>query len=180
MGKNIFDTALSIDGAKGVLKVSHQNSSSEENEIEEIIDAVNQGITLKEIHGISEEQMDGLYNLAYELYNQGRLDEAEKFFKFLCIYDFYSVDFLMGLAAVYQLKELYQKASDIYAVAFAQSDLDYRPMLYLGQCQLALGKLGRAGQCFKSVIDHTNDEALRLTAEAYLSVLRKTRSSGTV
>lgn len=32
--------------------------------------------------------MDGLYAHAYEFYNQGRLDEAETFFRFLCIYDF--------------------------------------------------------------------------------------------
>eukprot|EP01037_Dinobryon_pediforme_P046888 gene46888-60523_t len=113
--------------------MGHQYDEIDGGNIEVILDAVSQGVTLKEIHGISDGQMDGLYGLAYEFYNQGRLDEAEKFFRFLCIYDFYSVDFLMGLAAVYQLKEMYQKAADIYAVAFAQGDSDYRPMLYAGQ-----------------------------------------------
>ena len=80
--------------------MGHQYDEVEEKNLEVILDAVNQGVTLKEIHGISDEQMEGLYGLAYQFYNQGRLDEAEKFFKFLCIYDFYSVDFLMGLAAV--------------------------------------------------------------------------------
>ena len=155
--------------------MSHQYGNASEDDLEVILDAVSQGVTLKQIHGISDEQMDGLYRLAYDFYNQGRLDEAEKFFRFLCIYDFYCVDFLMGLAAVYQLKEMYQKAADIYAIAFAQGDSDYRPMLYSGQCQLAMGKSGKAGQCFKAVVRHADDEALKATAEAYLAALHKSR-----
>jgi hypothetical protein len=72
---------------------------------------------------------------------------------------------------------MYQKASDIYAVAFAQSKNDYRPMLYTGQCQLAMGKSGKAGKCFKAVLIHSNDESLREAAESYLSVLKKIRTS---
>jgi len=157
--------------------MGHQYDEVEEKNLEVILDAVNQGVTLKEIHGISDEQMEGLYGLAYQFYNQGRLDEAEKFFKFLCIYDFYSVDFLMGLAAVYQLKEMYQKAADLYAVAFAQGDADYRPMLYAGQCQLAMGKSGKASQCFKVVVECATDDALKAAAKAYLAAIKQGRTS---
>jgi type III secretion system low calcium response chaperone LcrH/SycD len=158
--------------------MSPQHEEAAEFDIQRILDAVSQGITLKEIHGISDEQMDGLYSLAYDFYNQGRLDEAEKLFRFLCIYDFYCVDFLMGLAAVYQLKKMYQKAADLYAVAFSQSDSDYRPMLYSGQCQLALGKSGKAGQCFRVVVQCAKDEVLQATAQAYLVALKKGRGQG--
>ncbi|PRC93868.1 type III secretion system translocator chaperone SicA [Solimicrobium silvestre] len=170
--------ALSVDDAKGICGMSHQDEETAEQDLEVILDAVNQGVTLKEIHGISDEQMDGLYSLAYDFYNQGRLDEAEKFFRFLCIYDFYCVDFLMGLAAVYQLKEMYQKAADIYAIAFAQGDADYRPMLYSGQCQLAMGKSGKAKQCFKVVVEQSDDDALKAKAQAYLTALQRSRTSG--
>src|SRR5450830_647818 len=166
--------ALSVDDAKGVCSMSHQyDNDTVEQDLEVILDAVNQGVTLKEIHGISDEQMDGLYSLAYDFYEQGRLDEAEKFFRFLCIYDFYCIDFLMGLAAVYQLKEMHQKAADLYAVAFAQSKSDYRPVLFAGQCQLAMGKSGKAKQCFKAVLQHASDASLKETAQAYLTALQK-------
>lgn len=157
--------------------MSHQYDEKVEGEIEIILDAVNQGVTLKEIHGISDEQMQGIYGLAYDFYSKGKLEEAEKFFRFLCIYDFYNVDFLLGLAAVYQLSEMYQKASDLYAVAFAQADSDYRPMLYAGQCQLAMGKSGKARQCFKTVIECSNDESLILKAQAYSDALKKSSAS---
>jgi type III secretion system low calcium response chaperone LcrH/SycD len=162
------------DAKKGIL-MSHRYDEATESEIEIILGAVNQGVTFKEIHGISDAQMDGLYALAYEFYHQGRLDEAEKFFRFLCIYDFYCADFLMGLAAVYQLKKMYQKAIDLYAVAFAQSDADYRPMLYSGQCQLAMGKTGKAGRCFKMVMQYADNESLKLTAQTYIAALQQGR-----
>lgn len=141
--------------------------------IEVIVEAVSKGVTLKEIHGISDVQMEGLYSLAYDFYNQGRLDEAEKFFRFLCIYDFYCVDFLMGLAAVYQLKKKYQKAADLYAIAFAQSKSDYRAILYSGQCQMAIGKAARAARCFRMVVEFAQDDALKNSARAYLAALQK-------
>lgn len=153
--------------------MSHQFEEVPQTDIDVIIDAVSRGIPLKEIHGISEEQMKALYVLAYGFYNEGRLGEAEKFFHFLCIYDFYCVDFLMGLAAVYQLKELYQKAADLYAVAFAQGESDYRPMLYSGQCHLAMGKSGKAGQCFRMVIKYAPDAKLKESAYAYMAILNQ-------
>ncbi|KAF3999339.1 type III secretion system translocator chaperone SicA [Glaciimonas immobilis] len=156
--------------------MSHQSKDFDEENLETILDAVSQGVTLKQMHGISDEQMDELYGVAYDFYHQGRLDEAEKFFRFLCIYDFYSPDFLMGLAAVYQLKGAHQKAADLYAVAFAQGKDDYRPMLYSGQCQLAMGKSGKAKQCFKAVVANASDESIKKIANAYLMALQEGRS----
>lgn len=138
---------------------------------EEVMQAVLDGTPLKELRGISAEQMDDLYAFAYEFYEQGRLDDAETFFHFLCIYDFYNAQYWMGLAAVHQLKRNYQKAVDLYTVAFAQGKNDYRPMLYVGQCQLALGKAGKAKLCFEHVIERVEDQGMREQAQAYLDAL---------
>lgn len=140
---------------------------------EEVMQAVLDGAPLKDLHGISDEQMNDLYAFAYEFYEQGRLNDAEKFFHFLCIYDFHNAQYWMGLAAVHQLKQNYQKAVDLYAVAFAQGKNDYRPMLYAGQCQLALGKAGKAKLCFEYVIERVEDRGMREQAQAYLDALSK-------
>ncbi len=155
----------------------HQHDDIENMDINCIIDAVSQGATLKELSGISDGEMEGLYSLAYDFYKQGRLDEAEKFFRFLCIYDFYNVDFILGLAAVYQMKKMYEKAIDIYALAFAQGKSDYRSMLYAGQCQLSIGRVGKAKKCFLEVVKSSNDEFLRNKAEAYLTALKLKKDS---
>ena len=151
---------------------SRKHTEQEEDRIaEQVMQAVLDGASLKDPRGVSTEQMDSLYAFAYEFYEQGRLDDAEKFFHFLCIYDFYNAQYWMGLAAVHQLKQNYQKAVDLYAVAFAQGKHDYRPMLYTGQCQLALGKAGKAKVCFEYVIERVQEPGLRERAQAYLNAL---------
>ncbi|EFZ7749541.1 type III secretion system translocator chaperone IpgC, partial [Shigella sonnei] len=103
-----------------------------------VIDAINSGATLKDINAIPDDMMDDIYSYAYDFYNKGRIEEAEVFFRFLCIYDFYNVDYIMGLAAIYQIKEQFQQAADLYAVAFALGKNDYTPVFHTGQCQLRL------------------------------------------
>lgn len=138
-----------------------------------IWEAVSAGATLKDVHGIPQDMMEGLYAHAYDFYNKGRLDEAEAFFRFLSIYDFYNPDYIMGLAAVCQLKKQFQKASDLYAVAFALSKNDYRPVFFTGQCQLFMRKVAKARQCFELVCEQSSDESLLAKSQAYLESLQK-------
>ncbi|XBS70290.1 type III secretion system translocator chaperone SicA [Acerihabitans sp. KWT182] len=135
--------------------------------------AVSSGATLKDVHELPDEMMEGLYAHAYDFYNKGQLDEAATFFRFLCIYDFYNPDYYMGLAAVYQLQKQFQKAADIYAVAFSLAQNDYRPVFFSGQCQLLMQKANKAKQCFELVAEHSQDETLRIKANVYLEQLNK-------
>jgi type III secretion system low calcium response chaperone LcrH/SycD len=141
---------------------------------EVIQEAVMNGITLKDMHGISDEMMEGLYAYAHDFYGKGRLDEAETFFRFLCLYDFYNTDYIMGLAAVCQMKKQYAKAIGLYAVAFGLSKNDYRPMFFTGQCHLFERKAAKARQCFELVVLHGADAGYRAKAQAYLDVLKRT------
>ncbi|WP_303395607.1 type III secretion system translocator chaperone SicA [Pandoraea sp. PE-S2T-3] len=136
-----------------------------------IWDAVIAGASLKDIHGISSETMDGLYAHAYDFYCKGQLAQAEAFFRFLCIYDFYNSEYIVGLAAVCQLKAEYQKAVDLYAMAFAVGKNDYRPVFYAGQCQMMMQDPVAARECFALVSESSADAELCARAVAYLSAL---------
>ncbi|OXJ22453.1 CesD/SycD/LcrH family type III secretion system chaperone [Burkholderia sp. HI2714] len=152
-----------------------EDNVSEERIAEIVWEAVSSGATLKDVHGIPRDMMEGLYAHAYDFYHKGRLDEAETFFRFLCIYDFYNPDYIIGLAAVCQLKKQFQKACDLYAVAFALSKGDYRPVFFTGQCQLFMRKAAKAKQCFELVCERSADEALRARAQAYLDGLAEAK-----
>lgn len=141
-----------------------------------LLDAIQQGATLKDIQGMPPDVMDGIYAYAYQFYQQGRLEDAEVFFRFLCIYDFYNPEYPMGLAAVFQLKKDYAKAIDFYALAFSLSKGDYRPMLYSGQCYLLMGKAPKARRCFKTVVDNSADERLKQMAASYLAGLDEVKA----
>ncbi|MEY2345529.1 tetratricopeptide repeat protein [Proteus mirabilis] len=96
-----------------------------------IVSIVQNGASIKDESEIPDGFMEGIYSFAYDFYQKGKLDEAEAIFKFLCLYDFYNVDYIMGLAAVNQLKKQYQAAIDLYALAYLNAKNDYRPVFML-------------------------------------------------
>lgn len=138
-----------------------------------LLDALQNGATMKDIHVVSDNTMQDIYKLAYEFYHQGKLNDAESLFRFLCIYDFYNSEYAMGLAAVYQLKKNYAKAIDFYALAYSLAKDDYRPMFYAGQCNLMLRKAAQARRCFEIVIERCCDPLLIEKSAAYLSAINK-------
>jgi type III secretion system low calcium response chaperone LcrH/SycD len=139
--------------------------------VETVFAAIQKGATLKDLQGVSQDLMDGVYAFAYKFYRQGRLDDAETFFRFLCIYDFYNAEYAMGMGAVCQLKEDYARAIDLYALAYSLSKDDYRPMFHTGQCQLMMGKAGLARRCFEIVRDSSDVDYLKQMALSYLEGL---------
>ncbi|MGJ3354923.1 type III secretion system translocator chaperone SicA [Providencia sp. Je.9.19] len=141
--------------------------------LDDITTALMEGATYKDIHGIPQSTMDGIYAYAYEFYQQGKLKEAETFFRFLSIYDFYNTDYVMGLAAVYQLTKRYEKASELYALAFVLAKNDYRPLFHAGQCNLMMKKSSAAIHCFESVLESSTDTDLQKKSQAYLTTLEK-------
>ncbi|VVE63646.1 Chaperone protein SicA [Pandoraea captiosa] len=156
------------EGGNSMTQAATQSDTDEGRVTNAIWNAVIAGASLKDIHGIPSETMDGLYAHAYDFYTNGQLAQAEAFFRFLCIYDFYNPEYIVGLAAVCQLKEEYQKAVDLYAMAFAVGKNDYRPVFYAGQCQLMMRNLPLARECFSLVCESSCDADLRTKARAYL------------
>ncbi|WP_282565705.1 type III secretion system translocator chaperone SicA [Providencia rettgeri] len=154
-----------------------ETNNFQQTDMEELLDnittALMDGTTYKDIHGIPQSTMDGIYSYAYEFYQQGKLKEAETFFRFLSIYDFYNTDYVMGLAAVYQLTKRYAKATELYALAFVLAKNDYRPLFHAGQCNLMMKKSSAAIHCFESVLESSSDVDLQNKSQIYLSALKK-------
>ncbi|MGY8564893.1 tetratricopeptide repeat protein [Paracidovorax citrulli] len=48
------------------------------------------GAAIKDLKGVSDDLLESVYAYAHRFYTDGRLDEAETFFRFLYLYDFYS------------------------------------------------------------------------------------------
>lgn len=165
---------IQVEG-KFMIKTQNEEMPSVDMEalLSNITTALMDGATYKDIHGIPQSTMDGIYSYAYEFYQQGKLKEAETFFRFLSIYDFYNTDYVMGLAAVYQLTKRYEKATELYALAFVLAKNDYRPLFHAGQCNLMLKKSSAAIHCFESVSDNSDDTDLQKKSQAYLSALKK-------
>lgn len=143
-----------------------------------IIEGLQNGATLKDFKGISDDMLEGVYAMAYDFFRNGRLDDAEHFFRFLALYDFYNADYAMGLAAVLQMKKEYDKAVSHYALAQMLDTRTDRPMFHMAQCHLALGKLDLARECFEGVAERAGDSELGNRARAYLQALADSASAG--
>jgi type III secretion system low calcium response chaperone LcrH/SycD len=140
-----------------------------------LMEYIQEGVTLKDLQGISDDAMEGIYAHAYQFYQQGKLDEAEKFFSLLCMYDLSNADFFIGLGAVNQLKKRYQKACDIYALAYILAEDNLSPMFYSGQCYLATGSVVRALRCFQLVIENSDVQTLIKKSQIYVDTIMKNR-----
>lgn len=152
--------------------LSEMNEAQMEALFDRVLEGIQDGATFKDMYGISSEAMEAIYAHAYGFYQQGRLDEAESLFRLLCIYDFHNADYALGLGAVFQLKKQYDKALDVYAMAYTISGGDQRAMLYAGECNLLLRRLGKARRCFETVIEEQADIRIRSKAEAYLDAIK--------
>lgn len=68
------------------MKQQEDAAQEQTDEIESLLDEVCQalmdGATYKDIHGIPQNTMDGVYAYAYKFYQQGKLKEAETFSAF--------------------------------------------------------------------------------------------------
>jgi len=141
-----------------------------------LMEYIQEGVTLREIEDISDETMEEVYAHAYHFYQQGKLDEAEELFKSLCMFDLSNSDYYTGLGAVHQLKKNYQKACDLYSVAYVLGKEDYRPVFYSGQCNLLMGFIGKSLQCFELVIQKCTDEKIKNKAKIYLETIKANKN----
>lgn len=83
------------------------------------------------------------------------------FFCFLSIYDFYNIDYVMGLVVVYQLIKCYEKVVEFYFLVFVLVKDDYCLLFYVGQCNLMLKKSSVVLYCFESIFNGSDDLELK-------------------
>lgn len=109
--------------------------------IKELYDKLSDGMTtVSEVSGISHEELEAVYSLAYDYYRTGRTDEAETLFKFLTTFDHLNEKYWMGMAAVLQVKKNYKRAAEAYALVSGTFNLrNVRAPYYAAECFLALG-----------------------------------------
>ncbi len=112
---------------------------------------IRKGVPLKAAKGISDEELNAVYSLAYSYYSTGRYDEALKLFKFLVMFDHMCQKFWIGLGSTHQMLKQYDEAIAAYAQA-AIFDLDNpKPMYYAALCHYAKGDKVKAASAVRAI-----------------------------
>lgn len=154
-----------------------------EKEYQALVDKVlNESYTFREIQGISDESMDAIYSIAYNLYQNSKYEDAHKVFQFLCFYDHYEKKYWMGLAACRQMLKKYQEAVDAYGFAAMLDTDDPKVPLYAADCLLASGNKEHAQFALESVVEFSGDNKahknLKERAEAILGLIKDEKKKG--
>lgn len=123
-------------------------------EIEKISELVQEffatGGTLKDLKKLDDQQMDAVYHFAFQLYQNGKYQEAREAFRFLVFFDHYKTHYLLGLGACEQMLENYQRAIECYShIGILTGLKDPVPAMHAAECHLALGNLKEAASGFR-------------------------------
>jgi tetratricopeptide (TPR) repeat protein len=153
---------------EGAMKVGNDPSSQQQTPstqlppdeaFQKISRAVSDGrLTLAEVGGFSEEELDGTYACACTLVHEGRLKEALEIARLLIILD--TLDgryYLLGGTALQGLDQL-EAAEQAYIFAAALLPDSVRANIFLGETKIKLGKTDAGLECLQQGVSLEGDD----------------------
>ena len=136
----------------------HENPVFMEN-IADIAQRAGRGeVIVKEELGITEGQMEAMYAVAYNQFQNGKYDDAAKSFSLLSMFDPLEYKYLFGIASCFHMKGDYQAASLYYIVASGLDENDPAPFLHVGECMLAMKDKEGATESLKIALERSGDK----------------------
>jgi type III secretion system low calcium response chaperone LcrH/SycD len=107
-------------------------------ELKELVDKVAAGATLKDLRGISDADVETVYTVGFNLYNQGKYGEAEPLFEFACLYSNTDPRYWVALGSCRQMLKSYKSAIDAYGFGFLLDSENPWPVVHTAVCYMAL------------------------------------------
>ena len=173
----MFDTGIDEALLKKALIDGPALSDDIPNEelVEAALDVVGGRAQLKDIKGLTDEEMEASYANGYSVFRAGNYHKAEDIFMFLCTMDNCEKKYWTALGAARFNMGNHYGALLAYSQA-ALLDIEPALMIKVAQCRLALGDKELAEGCLDAAVelagdapDHAQDKA---RAEAMLSLLQ--------
>ncbi|MNJ27356.1 Chaperone protein SicA [compost metagenome] len=109
-----------------------------------------EGGTFAMLKGVSAEELEQLYTMAYGYYQSGKLEEAQTVFKGLCVLNHYDSRFFLGLGACRQALKHYDLAIQSYVYGALVDIKEPRFPFHAAECHLQSGDLTAAESGFYS------------------------------
>ncbi len=120
---------------------------------EEVKKLVGDGrLTLAQVGGFTQNELDGAYGCACEYAQMGRVTEAMQIAGYLALVDPYNGRYFQLTAICWQRMKQYQTADHFYGLALRFDENNPRTLCYQGECQLMLGKIDSGVELLKASI----------------------------
>ena len=115
---------------------------------------IKENATLKQLKGVTNEELEAVYALAFGYYRTGKYDEALKLFQFLVLFDHLNAKYWFGLGAVQQALKDFKNAAVSYGYcSFLKLD-NPKPQLHAAECFLALGDKRSAASALEALNEY--------------------------
>lgn len=131
----------------------------------------------QDLEPFSQESLLALYTMAYELYRNGKYQDAKAFFQFLTIADSFERKYWMGLGACCQMLKTFHEAIDCYSAAALQDPSDPYAHWHAADCFFQLHDLPKAQAALHSAIMAAKENEAHQAILPQLVLLEKTWST---
>ena len=116
--------------------------------LEKAVKAFAEGrMTIRDFRGISDEQMEAMYALGYNLFQSGRNADARKVFEGLTVLDHINVKYWIALAATFQEDSNWDRAALCFQTALMLDFDDPRPPFHLAEYFARKGMREQVAAC---------------------------------
>ena len=136
---------------RGMLRAMQMDETRTKNS-EVLLDHLCKGGCLSDMYGLSEDDLEAVYAMARNLYNNRKYDDALTMFRFLCHLEHTSSKYWMGMGATQQMLKDYDAALKAYGMATLFNIDDPRPQLQAGFCLIQLGHPDEAAAALEGVL----------------------------
>lgn len=137
---------------------------------------------IKDMLGISKDQMDKMYQQAYLLYNTGRYNDAAQIFRILLSLNTGDAKYTLGLAACYHMMKDYNQAAGTYLVVSTLDPHNPIPFFHASDCYIQMGDKVSAMLMLEMALKKAKEAkeyaTLKQRAEITLAALKKGLSLG--
>ena len=118
------------------------------------LDSITKATVSLHAEGISNDELEAVYSLAFGYYKTGRYDDASKLFQFLVLFDHLNAKFWFGMGAVQQVKKDYKNAVTSYAYCSFLDLSNPKPQFHAAECYLALGDKANAASALEALNEY--------------------------
>lgn len=116
------------------------------------------GGTLSEAINMDTHQLEVIYTLAFEMYENHNYQDATRLFQLLCACDHFDPRFVLGLGACRQAQKDFTLAGETYSLAALVHPKDPRFPFHAAECHLALNNLYAAGSGFEMSVQRATNQ----------------------
>lgn len=92
----------------------------------------------KNLLGLSDNMVEGIYSQAYRLYNTGRYNDAAELFRLLIMMNPVEAKYTLGLAACYHMTKDYSDAVGVYAICATLDPDSPLPYYHSSDCYIQM------------------------------------------